>query len=528
MIVPQVRVGTPPQGWVAMGMNAAEYVLAGGLAVAGPDKPAIVGGVGSVTYGELALRVSRFAAALREAGMNPGDRVAILMLDHSDLVALYLAIIAAGGVAITVSTRATSDDLRHILAIVRPFAVVAESDFAPVVAAGMATGAKLFLRERDVQSWAQRSETEFVPCARKPDDPAYWVMTSGTTGQPKAVEHRHDNVCACTDYLVHSLAATAADRFFPTSRLNFAYALGAMFGALRLGATLILHERWPTPPSIAATVDLHRPSIVLSVPTLFHKLCDSGFAPKLAFRAVRCYVSAGERLPPRIGVEWEKVTGRPIIDAMSCSELVHKIFTNTLSARRAGSSGRPVLGVEVRLIDQDGSEITQPGRSGRLEVRAPFLCAGYRLADAPPHAPAHRPAERFRGEWFATGDEYLRDEDGFYHHCGRSDDMLKVSGLWVSPSEIEDALAGIPIIAEAAAVLSESAAGLSEIVLYVVATSSADGEAALAAAREQLARTLPAFKLPRQYALVAELPRTATGKIQRHKLRAEMQHTSRD
>jgi acyl-coenzyme A synthetase/AMP-(fatty) acid ligase len=182
--------------------------------------------------------------------------------------------------------------------------------------------------------------------------------------------------------------------------------------------------------------------------------------------------------------------------------------------------------VDVRLIDQEGFEVTQPGRSGRLEVRAPFLCAGYRLADVPPHAPAYRPAERFRGEWFATGDEYLRDEDGFYHHCGRSDDMLKVSGLWVSPSEIEDALAGIPMIAEAAAVLSESAAGLSEIVLYVVASSSADGDAAVAAAREQLARKLPASKLPRQYALAAELPRTATGKIQRHKLRAQLQRTA--
>ena len=511
---------------VAIGMNAAEYVLAGGLAVAGPDKPAIVSGDGAVTYGALALRVSRFAAALREAGMKPGDRVAMVMLDHSDLVAFYLAIIAAGGVAITVSTRATNDDLRHIFAIVRPFAVVAESDFAPAVAAGITPDAKLFLRERELRSWAQRPETDFVSCAREPDDPAYWVMTSGTTGQPKAVEHRHDNVCACTDYLLHGLAATAEDRFFPTSRLNFAYALGAMFGALRLGATLILHERWPTPPSIAATVELHRPSIVLSVPTLFHKLCESEFAPNFAFRAVRCYVSAGERLPPRIGAEWENVTGRPIIDAMSCSELVHKIFTNTLSARRAGSSGRPLRGVEVRLIAQDGSEITQPGRSGRLEVRAPFLCAGYRLADVPLHAPAHRPAERFRGDWFATGDEYLRDEDGFYHHCGRSDDMLKVAGLWVSPSEIEDALAGIPMIAEAAAVLSESAAGLSEIVLYIVATSSADGDVALAAAREQLARKLPASKLPRQYVLVAELPRTTTGKVQRHKLRAELQRTA--
>jgi 3-hydroxybenzoate/4-hydroxybenzoate---CoA ligase len=507
-------------------MNAAEYVLAGGLAVAGPDKPAIVSGEGTVTYGELVLRVSRFAAALRDHGMKPGDRVAMLMLDHFDLVAFYLAVIAAGGVAITVSTRATSDDLHHILAIVRPFAFVADSDFAPAVEAAMAPGARLLLRERELRSWAQRSETKFVSCPRRPDDPAYWVMTSGTTGQPKAVEHRHDNVCACTDYLVHALAATAADRLFPTSRLNFAYALGAMFGTLRLGATLILHERWPTPPSVAATVELHRPSIVLSVPTLFHKLCEAGFAPTDAFRAVRCYVSAGERLPPRIGSEWERATGRPVVDAMSCSELVHKVFTNTLSARRAGSSGRPVQGVQVRLIDQEGLEVTQPGRSGRLEVRAPFLCSGYRLADVPPHAPAHRPAERFRGEWFATGDEYLRDEDGFYHHCGRSDDMLKVSGLWVSPAEIEDTLAGIPTIAEAAAVLSESAAGLSEIVLYIVATSRADGDLAVAAAREQLARKLPGSKLPRRYVLVAELPRTATGKIQRHKLRAELQRTA--
>src|SRR5262245_10968365 len=164
-------------------MNASEYVLAGGVAAAGADKSAIVSGDESVSYGDLVARVSRFAAALRDAGLNPGDRVAILMHDHADLVASYLAIIAAGGVAITVSTRATNDDLRHIFAIVRPFAVVTESGFASTVAATAEPGAKLFLRERDLQSWLQRSETELVPCARRPDDPAYWVMTSGTTGQ---------------------------------------------------------------------------------------------------------------------------------------------------------------------------------------------------------------------------------------------------------------------------------------------------------------------------------------------------------
>lgn len=502
-------------------MNAANYVL-DGVAIAGPTKPAIVSGNDSVTHGELAVRVARFAAALREAGLNPGDRVALLMRDHADHVAFYLAVIAAGGIAMTASTRATSEELRRTLAIVRPFAVVTESEFEPAVTIAMASGERLFLRERELKSWLnKRSETQFVAVERGPDDPAFWVMTSGTTGEPKAVEHRHDNVAACTDYLVHGLGATNADRFFPTSRLNFAYALGATFGALRLGATLILDESSPTAMTIASTVTRHRPSIVLSVPTLYHKLREAGVAREGAFRGVRCYVSAGERLPPRIATEWEEASGRPIIDAMSCSELVHKIFTNTLAARRAGSSGRPVTGVEVRLIDQDGREITQPGRSGRLEVRARFLCAGYRLGDAPLHVPAHRPAERFRGDWFATGDEYLRDEDGFFHHCGRSDDMLKVSGLWVSPSEVEDALADLPAIADAAAVLSESDAGLSQIVLYIVAARPANGEAAIAAAREQLEQKLPAFKRPRRFELLAELPRTATGKIQRHKLRAQ-------
>src|SRR3954467_14883899 len=192
-----------------VGMNAAKYVRAGGLAVVGPHKPAVVNGGESISYGDLAVRVSRFAGALREAGMKPGDRVALFMLDHADLVSIYLAIIAAGGVAVAVSTRATGDDLRHILAIIRPFAVIAESDFAPAVTTGIGPNAKLFLRQRHLRSWMQRSETEFVPCVRRPDDPAYWVMTSGTTGQPKAVEHRHDNVFACTDYLVRSLAATS-------------------------------------------------------------------------------------------------------------------------------------------------------------------------------------------------------------------------------------------------------------------------------------------------------------------------------
>jgi acyl-coenzyme A synthetase/AMP-(fatty) acid ligase len=489
-------------------MNAAQYVLAGGVALAGWDKSAIVTDDESVSYGNLIVRVSRFAAALLDAGLLPGDRVALIMFDHADLVASYFAVIAAGGIAVALSTRANQVDLQNVFAIVRPFAVIAETELATNIA-NSAPHAIQVLRERELRIWKQRSEEVIEFCDCQPNDPAFWVMTSGTTGRPKAVEHHHANVLACADFLVDALAATASDRLLPVSRLNFAYALGAMFGTLRLGATLI-----------AAAVDINRPSVVLSVPTLFHKLRELSAEPSSAFCDVRCYVSAGERLSPQIAAEWERATNRPIIDAMSCSELVNKIFSNTLSERRLGSSGRPVRGVEVRLIDPNGSEITQPRRGGQLEVRAQFLCAGYRTAEHPPNAPALKPAENFHGEWFSTGDQYMRDDDGFYYHCGRTDDMLRVSGLWVAPSEIEDALSGVPAVADAAAVLTQSFAGLSEILLYVVPAAGTEGNAAIAAAREQLTRTLPSSKLPRRYALVAELPRTANGKIQRHKLRS--------
>ena len=282
-------------------MNAAEHVLLGGLRIAGFDKLAVVCTEESLTYGALTVRVSQFTAALRDAGLGPGDRVAMLMLDTPDLVALHLAVMAAGGVAVPLSTRSAPAELREIFTVMRPFAVVIDEEFAGLVAESVAAHGptlQLLLREHDLATWKARPERKLTLCPRNPADPAYWVMTSGTTGRPKAVEHRHDNVLCCVDYLDHGLAATSADRFFATSRLHFAYALGTtLFGALRIGATTILLERWPTPSTVAATMDLYKPTVVFSVPTLFHKLLETGLSEKAIFRTVRRYVSAGEAAP---------------------------------------------------------------------------------------------------------------------------------------------------------------------------------------------------------------------------------------
>jgi acyl-coenzyme A synthetase/AMP-(fatty) acid ligase len=507
-------------------MNAVAYCLMHGLKVAGPDHPAILCADETLSYGALAARVSQFAAGLRAADVRPGDRVAMLMLDTPDIVALHLGAMAAGAVAVALSSRASADELAQILAVVRPAVVMVVAEFEDAVARAIAVASpetELMRREHELTAWKAGPVPALVPELRRPDDAAFWVMTSGTTGQPKAVEHRHANVEICAQYYEQVLGCTHRDRLFATSRFHFAYAIGNMFAALRMGATNILLEHWATAPSVAETVERFKPTVLLSVPAVYHRLLDAGLAPMPAFRALRHYVSAGERLPPQIWNAWEAAGGHPILDGLGCSELVYMVIGNTPQRQRPGSSGQAMPSVELRIVDESGALISEANKSGRLEVRMPSVCSGYRSAGGRPAAPPQRPVERFRpGGWFATGDEYLRDADGFYHHRGRTGDMLRVSGIWISPAEIEDALAGIPSLVESAAVLGENKIGLAEIVLFVVPAAGADGAAAVAAARERLSQALPSYKQPRRFEIVADLPRTATGKIQRHKLRERL------
>ena len=504
-------------------MNAVEYCLLHGLKVSGPEHPALLSAGETLSYGALVARVSQFGAGLREAGVKPLDRVGMLMLDTPDLVAMHQAAMAVGAIAVAMSSRASPEELRQIVSIVRPAVLVIDAEFSEIAAGAIAAASpqtRLFSRDGDLAAWKKKSAVPLTPVWREPSDPAFWVMTSGTTGTPKAVEHHHRNVGICADYYEQVLDCTNQDRLFATSRFHFAYAIGNMFAALRMGAGNVLLERWATERSVAETVERFTPTVLLSVPAVYHRLLEAGLPRTPPFRALRHYVSAGERMPPQIWNAWEKNSGHPILDGLGCSELVYMVIGNNPGRRRPGSSGQVMPGVELRIVAEDGAVIDTPDTSGRLEVRMPSVCEGYRSAGGVDRSP-ERPLERFKPDgWFSTGDEYVRDADGFYHHRGRTGDILRVSGLWVSPSEIEDALAGIGSIAESAAVLGENDIGLAEIALYVVPAPGADGGEAVKAARERLAEVLPGYKQPRRFETIADLPRTATGKVQRHRLRA--------
>ena len=506
-------------------MNAVEYCLLNGLKVAGPDHPALLSAAETLSYGALAARVGQFADGLREAGVVPGDRVGMLMLDTPDLVAVHQSAMAMGAIAVAMSSRASAEELSQILSIVRPAVLMIDAEFVETAKVAIAAGSpqtRLMYRDGEMAGWKSKPAAPLVPTPRKPSDPAFWVMTSGTTGVPKAVEHHHRNVGISARYYEEVLGCTKNDRLFATSRFHFAYAIGNMFAALRMGAGNVLLERWATEKSVADTVEQLAPTVLLSVPAVYHRLLEAGLPQRPSFRSLRYYVSAGERMPPQIWNAWEKASAHPILDGLGCSELVYMVIGNTPTRRKPGSSGDAMPGVELRIVAEDGAVITEPDTAGRLEVRMTSVCEGYRSASGVGQPP-ERPADRFKsGGWFSTGDEYVRDADGFYHHRGRTGDILRVSGLWVSPSEIEDALAGIPSILESAAVLGENEIGLAEIVLYVVPAPGAEAEAAKKAAHERLAQVLPRYKQPRRFEAIVDLPRTATGKVQRHKLRERL------
>lgn len=507
-------------------INAAEEILRPALERGTGAQPALIAGSRTISYRDLAAMANRAGNALRALGVAHEHRVLMMLNDGPELVCAYLGAMRVGAVAIAFNTRSSPADLEFAIEDSRARVLLIDAEYLECyrsIAARLGNRPAVAVAGGPHSGFANIGELiaaaseELAVEPMSPDDMAFWIYTSGTTGTPKAAVHAHRDVLSAGPYLAQCLGVRAGERLFSTSRLFFAYALGnCLFGSLRLGATTVLDAGWPDVESVARVVETARPDVVFSVPTLYRNLLGSGRAREPGFAAVRAYASAGERLPAALAENWHRTTGVRILEGMGTSETIYMVFSNSAAAYRPGSSGRVAPGAEVKLVDEHDRPVGEPGKIGRLWIR--MASASERYWNQPEITQC-----AFVGSWFRTGDLYSFDADGFWYHHGRADEMLKISGQWVSPAEIEECAAMVPEIAEAAAVGIPNRDGLVRLALAVVVRSSdADRERLAAELRATLTRNLSIYKCPRDIRFVDRLPRTATGKLQRFRLCQEL------
>ncbi len=503
-------------------MNATQALLAPARAAGLGSKPALVWPDGALTYDELELLVNRLGHGLKRLGVQPGDRVLFLLKDSAELVAAYLATMKIGAVAVALNIRASADDLHFFVTDSDAAVLFVDAEFLPQWRVASSRLSPRMGRQPKVVVVGDGGDNfaalhTGMPAALDalllpPEAMAFWIYTSGTTGQPKAAVHAQRAVLQGDVLAREVLGLDANAVLFGTSKLFFAYTLGnVLFGGLRLAATIVLHAGWPDAAAIAGMVERFAPTVVFSVPTMYRNLLRDGVAGGPAFARVRHYVSAGERLPATLIARFAEATGREIVDGMGTTETIYLVLANRPGAVRRGSAGRPSPLGEVELRDEQGSRIDTPDMPGVLHVRLPALAAGYWNQPA-------RTASAFADGWFRTGDMFRIDADGYWFHEGRADDMLKISGQWVSPGEIEDVAQRLPGVADAVVVGHANDDGLTRLCLFLVPASAGDGGIA-ARVQSGLLERLAVYKCPRDIRLVPEIPRTATGKAQRFRLR---------
>jgi benzoate-CoA ligase family protein len=500
--------------------NASVYLLDRQVEAGRGGHLAVTGPAGSLTYAELAQRVAAFAAGLQALGVRPEERVVLVTSDRPETVITFLALLRMGAVAVPVSTMYNGAELGELLRDTRARVVVATSEFAAVTREAMSLAPEagtLVLAGEDggdgtgARSWAgvlaegQRAGPA-APFDTWFDSPGFWLYTSGTTGTPKAAMHRHGSIArVCETYAHQVLGITPEDRCYSVAKLFFAYGIGnSLFFPFSVGATAVLDPARATPAGAAARLAEDRPSLFFAGPAFFAALLAAD-VPAEAFASVRLATSAGEALPAEIYRRFTSRYGVDIIDGLGSTEALHIFISNRPDAVRPGTSGTVVPGYEARLVD-DNDEAVADGHPGRLLVRGDSIATGYwcRVATT---------RQVFDGEWLRTGDTYIRSEDGFYTCLGRTNDMIKAGGIWVSPTEVEARIVQHESVAECAVVGLRDADGLEEVVACVVAMpgQAVDGDELIAFCREGLA----AFKRPREVLVVEGLPKTATGKIQR-------------
>ncbi|MBI1736921.1 MAG: benzoate-CoA ligase family protein [Candidatus Rokubacteria bacterium] len=464
-----------------------------------------------VTYAELTDLANRTGNALREMGAEPEQRVAMLLADGVDWAATFFGALRIGAVALPLNTRLAPAEWADMLADSRAKVLVADAGLArPLLDHGHRfPHLRVIVASSSLEQIRASVSPDLDPEPVTPDDMAFWLYTSGTTGGPKAAVHLHRDLLACRHYGADVLGVGPDDRVFATSKLFFAYALGtALLIPLFAGARTCLHPAWGDPDVVREVMRGFAPTLFFSVPTFYARLLRADL-PRDTFGSVRVAVSAGERLPPAVYWAWRERFGVEILDGLGATETVFMVLSNRPGASRPGSAGTPVPGTDIRLLDDAGRDVPD-GAPGVLHVRTPSASPWYWRRAEPS-------CRTFVGEWLRTGDVMTRDADGFHHHAGREDDFFKVAGLWVAPGTVEAALLGHPRVAEAGVVGAEEASGLVKPFAFVVAKDG--GEGLVDELARLAAETLETHERPKRIVLVPELPRTATGKLQRFRLR---------
>ena len=516
--------GSTPRVRIPRHYNAAWDLIQRNLQAGRGNKAAFIDDQGSYTYGDLAERVNRFGNALAGLGMQQEERVMLCLLDTIDFPTAFLGCIQAGIVPIAANTLLTAADYDFMLGDSRAKTLVVSEDLWPafanivgkhktlkniIVSGKNAKGHSLF------SDLMQKAATSFEPAATTCDDFCFWLYSSGSTGTPKGTVHLHSHLIQTAELYGRAiLGIRENDLVFSAAKLFFAYGLGnGLTFPMAVGATAVLMGERPTPQAVFQRIRHHQPTIFYGVPTLYAALLASPEMLKHGEIApLRVCTSAGEALPADIGKRWTEALGVEILDGIGSTEMLHIFLSNRAGEVRYGTTGKPVPGYEVRLIGEDGNVVSK-GEIGELQIKGPSAAALY-------WNNREKSRHTFMGDWTRSGDKYIETADGYFQYCGRSDDMLKVSGIYVSPFEVEAALMTHPDILEAAVVAHADTDELIKPKAYVVLKPGVEVTDQLSEALKiHVKEKLAPYKYPRWVEFVAELPKTATGKIQRFKLR---------
>jgi benzoate-CoA ligase family protein len=469
----------------------------------------------TVTYADLAERVNRAGNALLARGLKPGDRVLMVVKDCPAFFYLFWGAIKTGIVPVPPNTLLRAPDYAYMFEDSGCGLVVYSTEFAGEIEPALKqVPVKALTVDAFLAEMAKASD-ELEARLAAPTDDCFWLYSSGSTGRPKGAVHaQRDMVVTSELYGVRILGVKESDISFSAAKLFFAYGLGnAMTFPLWTGSTAILDDRRPTPDTTFENIETFKPTLYYGVPTLYAAQLASLDAKPRDLSSLRACVSAGEALPADMFRRWQEKTGTVILDGIGSTEALHIFIGNRLDDYRPGTSGKPVPGYEVRVLDENGKPVPK-GESGRLWIRAESAAKSY-------WNKPEKTAETMVGGWLNTGDTYREDPDGYLIYDGRSDDMLKVGGIWCSPVEIENCLIGHPAVLEAAVVGHADADALIKPKAIVVLKQAGGSGAALTDELMALCKkTLAPYKYPRWVEYVPELPKTATGKIQRFKLRA--------